>query len=195
MTLSWQTQYVSSSDPLVAVGTGWGGTEHQVQAVLPLRSLRINTLGDYTAIELGIRPGAWLCFSGAAGACCMGFMAAVEKRWRRSCLQACPYKQKCAFFKQNEFMLYATCLQQVGSGLRSRNARTPRGVNKPLVFSLSFSVLILNQICLSHYIQSSEYKYNKQLFLTNAKEWTEKYASQQKRVRNVLSFSYVAWFL
>eukprot|EP00076_Gallus_gallus_P029973 XP_015154298.1 ubiquitin-conjugating enzyme E2 T isoform X1 [Gallus gallus] len=28
---------------------------------------------------------------------------------------------------------------------------------------------------------SSEYKYNKQLFLINAKEWTEKYASQQKR--------------
>ncbi|XP_025957064.1 ubiquitin-conjugating enzyme E2 T isoform X2 [Dromaius novaehollandiae] len=28
---------------------------------------------------------------------------------------------------------------------------------------------------------SSEYKYNKQLFLTNAKEWTKKYASQQKR--------------
>ncbi|KAM6044346.1 PREDICTED: ubiquitin-conjugating enzyme E2 T [Chlamydotis macqueenii] len=28
---------------------------------------------------------------------------------------------------------------------------------------------------------SSEYKYNKQLFLLNAKEWTEKYASQQKR--------------
>ncbi|KAM6108264.1 ubiquitin-conjugating enzyme E2 T [Pterocles gutturalis] len=27
---------------------------------------------------------------------------------------------------------------------------------------------------------SSEYKYNKQLFLLNAKEWTEKYASQQK---------------
>ncbi|POI31397.1 hypothetical protein CIB84_004854 [Bambusicola thoracicus] len=29
---------------------------------------------------------------------------------------------------------------------------------------------------------SSEYKYNKQLFLINAKEWTEKYASQQKRL-------------
>uniref|UniRef100_A0A8D0F0L2 Ubiquitin-conjugating enzyme E2 T n=1 Tax=Strix occidentalis caurina TaxID=311401 RepID=A0A8D0F0L2_STROC len=28
---------------------------------------------------------------------------------------------------------------------------------------------------------SSEYKYNKQLFLLNAKEWTEKHASQQKR--------------
>ncbi|OXB70575.1 UNVERIFIED_CONTAM: hypothetical protein H355_002708 [Colinus virginianus] len=28
---------------------------------------------------------------------------------------------------------------------------------------------------------SSEYKYNKQLFLLNAKEWTEKYANQQKR--------------
>ncbi|XP_064328064.1 ubiquitin-conjugating enzyme E2 T [Phalacrocorax carbo] len=27
---------------------------------------------------------------------------------------------------------------------------------------------------------SSEYKYNKQLFLLNAREWTEKYASQQK---------------
>uniref|UniRef100_A0A803YR20 Ubiquitin-conjugating enzyme E2 T n=1 Tax=Meleagris gallopavo TaxID=9103 RepID=A0A803YR20_MELGA len=35
---------------------------------------------------------------------------------------------------------------------------------------------------------SSEYKYNKQLFLINAKEWTEKYASQQKRVRYGLSF-------
>ncbi|KFZ60644.1 Ubiquitin-conjugating enzyme E2 T, partial [Antrostomus carolinensis] len=27
---------------------------------------------------------------------------------------------------------------------------------------------------------SSEYKYNKQLFMLNAKEWTEKYASQEK---------------
>uniref|UniRef100_A0A8C8BJX9 Ubiquitin conjugating enzyme E2 T n=1 Tax=Otus sunia TaxID=257818 RepID=A0A8C8BJX9_9STRI len=33
-----------------------------------------------------------------------------------------------------------------------------------------------------------QYKYNKQLFLLNAKEWTEKHASQQKRVRNTLCF-------
>ncbi|XP_026720333.1 ubiquitin-conjugating enzyme E2 T [Athene cunicularia] len=33
---------------------------------------------------------------------------------------------------------------------------------------------------------SSEYKYNKQLFLLNAKEWTEKHASQQKRVSQPL---------
>ncbi|XP_074910704.1 ubiquitin-conjugating enzyme E2 T [Buteo buteo] len=33
---------------------------------------------------------------------------------------------------------------------------------------------------------SSEYKYNKQLFLLNAKEWTEKYASQQKRASKPL---------
>ncbi|XP_014801789.1 PREDICTED: ubiquitin-conjugating enzyme E2 T [Calidris pugnax] len=33
---------------------------------------------------------------------------------------------------------------------------------------------------------SSEYKYNKQLFLLNAREWTEKYASQQKRVSKPL---------
>lgn len=36
------------------------------------------------------------------------------------------------------------------------------------------------------YVQSSEYKYKKELFLLNAREWTEKYASQQKRVRNTL---------
>lgn len=71
---------------------------------------RINALGDYRAVQLGIRPGAWRCFSGAAGTCCTGFLAAVEKRWRRSCLQASPYKQQCVFFKQNEFMLYATSL-------------------------------------------------------------------------------------
>ncbi|XP_071884519.1 ubiquitin-conjugating enzyme E2 T isoform X2 [Anas platyrhynchos] len=34
--------------------------------------------------------------------------------------------------------------------------------------------------------KSSEYKYNKQLFLINAKEWTEKYASQQKRASKAL---------
>ncbi|XP_074833790.1 ubiquitin-conjugating enzyme E2 T isoform X2 [Carettochelys insculpta] len=28
---------------------------------------------------------------------------------------------------------------------------------------------------------SSEYKYNKEVFIRNAKQWTEKYASQQKR--------------
>ncbi|XP_032647791.1 ubiquitin-conjugating enzyme E2 T [Chelonoidis abingdonii] len=28
---------------------------------------------------------------------------------------------------------------------------------------------------------SSEYKYNKEVFIKNAKQWTEKYASQQKR--------------
>ncbi|KQK75198.1 hypothetical protein AAES_148019 [Amazona aestiva] len=33
---------------------------------------------------------------------------------------------------------------------------------------------------------SSEYKYKKELFLLNAREWTAKYASQQKRVRNSL---------
>ncbi|GAB0199982.1 ubiquitin-conjugating enzyme E2 T [Grus americana] len=33
---------------------------------------------------------------------------------------------------------------------------------------------------------SSEYKYNKQLFLLNAREWTEKYASQQKKVSKPL---------
>ncbi|XP_068275535.1 ubiquitin-conjugating enzyme E2 T [Nyctibius grandis] len=33
---------------------------------------------------------------------------------------------------------------------------------------------------------SSEYKYNKQLFLLRAKEWTEKYASQQKRASEPL---------
>ncbi|XP_037266717.1 ubiquitin-conjugating enzyme E2 T [Falco biarmicus] len=33
---------------------------------------------------------------------------------------------------------------------------------------------------------SSEYKYNKQLFLLNAKEWTEKYASQQTRASKPL---------
>uniref|UniRef100_A0A8C6YN10 Ubiquitin conjugating enzyme E2 T n=1 Tax=Nothoprocta perdicaria TaxID=30464 RepID=A0A8C6YN10_NOTPE len=30
-----------------------------------------------------------------------------------------------------------------------------------------------------------QYKYNKPLFLVNAREWTKKYASEQKRVRNV----------
>uniref|UniRef100_A0A8C0IUP2 Ubiquitin-conjugating enzyme E2 T n=1 Tax=Chelonoidis abingdonii TaxID=106734 RepID=A0A8C0IUP2_CHEAB len=35
---------------------------------------------------------------------------------------------------------------------------------------------------------SSEYKYNKEVFIKNAKQWTEKYASQQKRVRNVPCF-------
>ncbi|XP_019401913.1 PREDICTED: ubiquitin-conjugating enzyme E2 T [Crocodylus porosus] len=34
---------------------------------------------------------------------------------------------------------------------------------------------------------SSEYKYNKPLFLRNAKEWTEKYASQQKSASETLS--------
>ncbi|KAM6370084.1 ubiquitin-conjugating enzyme E2 T isoform 1-T3 [Pluvialis apricaria] len=33
---------------------------------------------------------------------------------------------------------------------------------------------------------SSEYKYNKQLFLLNAREWTEKYASQQSRASKPL---------
>ncbi|XP_075030289.1 ubiquitin-conjugating enzyme E2 T [Calonectris borealis] len=33
---------------------------------------------------------------------------------------------------------------------------------------------------------SSEYKYNRQLFLLNAKEWTEKYASQQPRASKPL---------
>ncbi|XP_010222565.1 PREDICTED: ubiquitin-conjugating enzyme E2 T, partial [Tinamus guttatus] len=33
---------------------------------------------------------------------------------------------------------------------------------------------------------SSEYKYNKQLFLINAREWTKKYASQQNRASKAL---------
>ncbi|XP_075298890.1 ubiquitin-conjugating enzyme E2 T isoform X2 [Opisthocomus hoazin] len=33
---------------------------------------------------------------------------------------------------------------------------------------------------------SSEYKYNKQLFLLNAREWTEKHASQQQRASKPL---------
>ncbi|XP_053943287.1 ubiquitin-conjugating enzyme E2 T isoform X1 [Cuculus canorus] len=35
---------------------------------------------------------------------------------------------------------------------------------------------------------SSEYKYNKELFLLHAREWSEKYASQQKRVGTTLYF-------
>lgn len=61
-----------------------------------------------------------------------------------------------------------------GAGL----ARSPKGSAEPQLLGVGLALSPIS----ARSPQSAEYKYNRQLFLRNARAWTEKYAGQQPRV-------------